>query len=147
MKNILLTHENKVREHFETDSRDKDSIKKAIKSIHTDIVRSTLFSYPNNKVLNKNPPDVRWEEINLSRKARCELSRLRSDYSRNLNSYLTRPSPEIQNSCPRCGASPHNTTHLFNCTQRPPYLTTINLWTKPYQTATFLELDDQEDEV
>ena len=147
MKNTLLTHENKVRKLFETDSRDKDSIKKAIKSIHTDTVRSTISSYPHNKVLNEAPPDVSWEEINLSRKARCELSRLRSGYSRNLNSYMSRLNPEIQDSCPRCNATPHNTTHLFNCTQRPTNLTTRDLWTKPYQAATFLNLDDQEDEV
>ena len=119
MKDTLLTHENKVQEHFETDSRDRDSIKKFIKSIHTDTVRSTLSSYPNNKVLNETPPDLSLEEINLSKKARSELSRLCSGYSRNLYSYLSRLNPEIQDSCPRCGATPHNTTHLFNCTQRP----------------------------
>ena len=61
--------------------------------------------YPNNKVLNDVPPDIAVQEKDLSRKTRCELSRLRSGYSRNLNSYLSRINPEVSDVCPRDAVS------------------------------------------
>ena len=48
---------------------------------------------------------------------------------------------EIEDKCPDCNTSPHNTNHLFNCQLKPPSLTPIDLWTNPDLVASFLDLD------
>ena len=70
-----------------------------------------------------------------------ELSRLRSGYSRKLNSYMSRIDQEIQDRCPSCNFSPHNTEHLFNCPENPSELVAEDLWTKPDKAAEFLQFD------
>ena len=146
MKKTMLIHEQEVRNTFDpTLPKNDKTLKKAMKDIHTRSVRSTLQSYPNNKVLNDIPPDIAVQEKDLPRKTRCELSRLRSGYSRNLNSYLSRINPEVQDVCPRCGVSPHNTNHLFNCSMNPTQLQTIDLWTRPYHAANFLNIDNDDE--
>jgi hypothetical protein len=123
---------------------DKPSLKQSIKRVHTETVQSTISQYENNKVLNNIPPEISSEEENLSRKERCLLSQLRSGYSSLLYSYKHRidNTDTIQDMCPKCGASPHDTPHLFNCRLNPTNLTPINLWTTPHQAANFLKLDD-----
>ena len=70
-----------------------------------------------------------------------ELSRLRSGYSRKLNSYMSRIDQEIQDRCQSCDFSPHNTEHLFNWSENPTELEANDLWTKPDKAAEFLLLD------
>ena len=113
------------------------------------VVAGSCTSYTlsiGNKVLNQLPPDINPEEKSLSRRARSELARLRSGYSRRLNNYLARIDPEIQDICPLCNATPHNTAHLFSCCQNPTDLQVLDLWTRPCLAAEFLNLDDTDDE-
>ena len=123
---------------------DKTALKQGIKRVHTQTVQSTLNQYENNKVLNGTPPDISSEEEKLTRKERCLLSQLRSGYSSLLFSYKSRidTTGTIEDKCPKCGSSPHDTPHLFNCKQNPTDLTPISLWTTPHQAANFLKLDD-----
>ena len=71
---------------------------------------------------------------------RSELARLRSGFSRNLNSYMNRIDPSIADTCPACNSTPHDTDHLFNCNSKPTHLEPSALWTNPKQSALFLEL-------
>ena len=112
------------------------------KIIHTTSVKDTMESYKPNKVLNTTPPMIDQSEQTLTRKARSELARLRSGYSRNLNYYMSRLDPDVQDECPHCKSSPHNTQHLFNCSSNPTELTILDLWTRPTLAAEFLKLDD-----
>ena len=101
---------------------------------------STLASYPPNRVLQRRPPDISKEEKLLPRLARAELARLRSGFSRNLNSYMSRIDPSIADTCPACNHTPHDTIHLFNCSNNPTHLEPEDLWTNPKHSALFLEL-------
>ena len=121
---------------------DKKNLKKKMRTVHTDIVATTINSYNNNRVLNTKPPGINKEEISLNRKVRSRLSQLRSGFSICLNDYKHRLDPEVLNQCPKCGHTPHDTNHLFNCTEDPTDLQTINLWTTPILAANFLKLDE-----
>ena len=90
-----------------------------MKDVHTESVQSTISQYNNNKVLDNAPPPINIEEQNLTRKSRCLLSQLRSGYSRKLNSYMSRIDDTVQDICPECGDSPHNTNHLFSLCRWP----------------------------
>ena len=113
-------------------------------TIHTRSVRDAMTGYRVNAVLGRHPPDIDLEarERNLSRNARTCLSQLRSGYCKLLNSYLSRIDPNIQDECPQCHESPHDTKHLFNCRANPTTLTTIDLWERPTDVAQFLHLQD-----
>ena len=95
--------------------------------------------------LNKTPPKINPEEVFLTRKSRTELARLRSGFSRTLNSYLSRVDPDTPDNCPKCTQSPHNSIHLFSCPSNPTHLTVESLWTKPKEAAEFLKLDELEE--
>ena len=136
LKLTNLIHEGEVAELFRS-----GTLKDSLKSLHTSAVKNTLESYPPNKVLLSNPPDINKEEQSLSRKARTGLTRLRSGYCRTLNSYMSRIKEEVQDVCPRCDASPHNTLHLFNCLANPTVLDVTSLWTHPREAAIFLQLE------
>ena len=134
-------------EHKETTDRligttnlERTQYKKIIKEIHTDTVESTISTYSPNKVLNCPALPINKTEKNLPRSARTELARLRSGYSRRLNSYLNRLDPEIQNQCPDCHISPHDTCHIFNCLSKPTNLTVTDLWFRPVEVAEYLKL-------
>ena len=81
------------------------------------------------------PPDINKEEMTLSRKSRSRLAQLRSGFI--LSSYRNICDPEIENTCPNCQRSSHDTQHLFNCEKNPTHLTTLDLWKKPIQAANF----------
>ena len=121
---------------------DRVSLKSMTKRIHTETVQYTIASYPDNKVLHGTPPEVQEDEHTLSRTSRCLLSQLRSGYSRIINSYLSRIDENIEDTCPKCGQSPHNTNHLFSCRDNPTTLAPRSLWTTPHQAANFLKLDE-----
>ena len=143
MKNTIISlYESNVKEEYQCDPPTNSDYKKVLKTIHSKSVKTTIDSYPPNKVLNSKPPDINNSEQELDRNVRVELSRLRSGYSRLLNSYMSRIDPSIQDVCPRCDLSPHNTQHLFNCPRNPTTLTKTDLWTRPKLAAEFLQLDD-----
>ena len=112
-----------------------------MRKIHTESVADTISKYLANKVLDQKPPDISDEEKKLPRVARSELSRLRSGYSQNLNSYKSRIDESVENKCPKYGYVPHNTQHLFNCAADQTDLTVLDLWRKPVQAAAFLGLE------
>ena len=70
------------------------------------------------------------------------LSQLRSGYSRKLNSYKHRIDQNINDKCPECNGTPHDSKHLFNCPSNPTDLQVVDLWTKPVLAANFLKLDE-----
>ena len=109
-------------------------------------MEDTLTNLEPNKVLNTRPPEIDTEEQSLSRKARSELARLRLGYSRLLRSYMSRIDEEVQDNCPLCHATPHDTAHLFSCSANPTELTVTDLWTKPKEAAEFLQLDKDDDQ-
>ncbi|KAI5718737.1 hypothetical protein M8J77_026043 [Diaphorina citri] len=79
-------------------------------------------------------------EKQLPRETRAKLAQLRSGFSKLLNSYLSRVDPVVRDECPLCQESPHNTSHLFNCSENPTNLTPVDLWNSPIKVAEFLNL-------
>ncbi len=67
------------------------------------------------------------------------LSQLRSGYSRLLNSYLHRIDDNIEDKCPLCNQTPHDTVDLFNCPNNPTHLTVLSLWTQPVLAKKFFK--------
>ena len=57
-----------------------------------------------------------------------------------LNSYNNILDENIQNVCPKCNESPHDTHHLFRCPDNPTTLSVISLWTDPISAAEVLGL-------
>jgi hypothetical protein len=112
----------------------------AVKQIHTDIVAQTIAGYGPNRVLGAAPPEVDNREEQLERPARCALAQLRSGFCRHLNSYKARIDPTVADVCPRCGASPHDVPHIFNCPSTPTQLQPNDLWAHPVEAAAFLSL-------
>jgi hypothetical protein len=118
--------------------------KETIKQIHTESVQACLEEYKINRVLKRKPPDISPAELNLPRRVRAELSRLRSGFSKRLNSYNTILDNLVLDQCPLCHVSPHDTSHLFQCEEKPTLLTVEDLWTKPREAADFLNLHQDE---
>ena len=141
-RTIISQHGKEVEKEYDKTLPSKDDYKKCLKSIHSKAVLDSINNAPPNKVLNTLPPPINPGECLLSRKVRSELSRLRSGYSRLLNSYLSRIDPEIQDRCPKCQSSPHDVHHLFACDRNPTDLEVTDLWTRPHLVAEFLQLDD-----
>lgn len=141
LKPTHLAHLPEVREKFRGSTH-----KDVIKSLHTTAVASTLSTYQVNRVLQDTPPDINPEEKQLPRGARSELARLRSGFSRNLNSYLHRLDESVPDTCPDCNIHQHTTNHLFNCTSNPTDLEPIHLWTQPRKSAQFLKLLPHDDD-
>ena len=142
MKTSMLEHETEISNMF-TSEVTTDSLKPVLRKLHTDTVTYCLNNYPPNRVLDTAPPEINAEERYLPRSVRCELSRLRSGFSRNLNDYMSRIDPSIDNSCPECEGAPHDSRHLFNCPSRPTDLEVTDLWTRPIEAANFLRLEDE----
>ena len=118
------------------------SVKETIKRIHTDTVQDIIPKLEENRVLKDKPPDIDPSELTLPRKCRTELARLRSGFSRNLKSYMSRIDPEVVDKCPECDTSPHDVEHVFNCPMNPTELDPSDLWLRPTEVAAFLKLDD-----
>ena len=116
-----------------------ENYKEAISTLHTDCVRSTLESFPDNPVLQSPAPDVHPDEEELPRAYRTSLSQLRSGYSRLLNSYRHRIGIADSPLCPSCGLEDHSTSHIFACTEHPTELTVRDLWERPGRVAQYLE--------
>ena len=116
------------------------TLKSVVTALHTSAVKETISSYLPNRVLQRAPPPISKEEKGLPRSTRSELARLRSGFSRKLNSYLNRIDESVPDSCPDCSSSTHTTDHLFNCPANETELSTSSLWTDPIKAAMFLNL-------
>jgi hypothetical protein len=105
----------------------ESNCKKAIKSIHTNAVTS----YPNkrapNRVLSITPPEVHPDEALLPPAYRTTMTRLRSDFCRDLQSYRKFIRAAADDICPGCLSFPHTTAHIFSCPSTPTALKPINL--------------------
>ena len=139
LKPTIQKYRNCIQNHLPINA---DNRKTKIKAIHTSEVKNALDSLPPNKVLGTKPPDINKEELTLSRHVRSQLSQLRSGYSRRLNNYLHKLDDNIDDKCPNCNNSTHDTRHLFNCPDDPTNLDVLSLWTKPKLAAAFLKLDE-----
>ena len=84
------------------------------------------------------PPPINLDEMKLPRIAKARLSQLRRGFSRLLNSSLNRLDDEIEDKCPKCQTSPHDTNNLFNCQADPTNLPVTSLWTHPNEASNFL---------
>lgn len=145
MKTSLMQHNEEIAQLYQDQVVDEDSYKSSIRILHSDAVREALDSYAPNRVLGTPPPEIHFSESLLPRPIRSELSRLRSGFSRKLNSYMSRIDTSIEDKCPSCQGSPHNTIHLFNCPDNPTPLEVHDLWTRPAEAARFLSLEIEED--
>ena len=142
MKQTTLNNRHDYSIRIETDPStvDHDDIKTNLKTIHTTIVSDHLRDRPVNKILNRQAPDIDKDEETLPRQTRRRLAQLRTNKSPLLRQYLnkidsrTYPTDEW----PLCGVSPHDTPHLFDCTELPTDLTTEDLWTNPRGVADLL---------
>ena len=95
-----------------------------------------------NPVLGIPAPKINDSEKTLPRKTRSTLAQLRSGHSTFLNNFLAKiNSTKYVDSCPKCGQSPHNTPHLFNCPADPTSFTPRILWEDPPAAAAFLGLE------
>ena len=112
-----------------------------LKSIHQTGLTEVLQSYQPNIVLGGYPPPINTLERNLPRSARCTLAQLRSGYSLLINSYKSKIDPDTVDSCPDCAASPHSTSHLFDCPSNPTQLSAESLWRDPIAAAKLLRLE------
>ena len=121
-----------------------DNKKALLKSIHTDSVASVINRRNPNPFINERNPTINIEEKKLPRRSRVILAQLRSGYSTHLNSTMSIYDNNIQDLCPDCGHSPHNTPHLFACPAKPTSLTVKSLWQKPIEAANFLGLPVEE---
>ena len=139
MKQTLLIHEAAVHDLLQSDM----SIKQAMASIHTTTVAETIRTLAPNRVLKEKPPDVHPSAKLLSRKAQCELARLRSGFSRLTQDYLVRVKEATDESCPLCSHPLQDVPHLFNCQANPTPLTPRDLWINPKEAAAFLRLDEE----
>ena len=57
---------------------------------------------------------------------------------------MSRIDESVTDACPLCNFTPHDTAHLFNCPENRTDLEVIDLWTKPTQVATFLNVTEEE---
>ena len=141
IKSILLIHEEPVNNLLQSGL----TIKQSVKSIHTSTVAETIRTLAPSKVLKEKPPDVHPSEKLLSRKAQCDLARLRSGYSPLVNSYLHCLDENVSESCPDCPNPLQDVSHLFSCPANPTTLSPKDLWLRPMEVAAFLRLDEKGD--
>ena len=125
---------------LEPDMADNITIKQNIKDIHTSITQNYLHSIPDNRLLNRPPPDIDKSEDTLPRHIRRNLAQLRINKSPLLSSYLhsidemTHPSPD----CTLCHREVHDAAHLFHCTEVPTALGVEDLWLNPVAVSELL---------
>ena len=85
------------------------------RNIHTQITHRTIDQLGHNKLLQAPPPDILTSEETLSRTDQVHLNRLRVDHHPALLTYLHRFNLRgiTDDTCPDCGAGPHNITHIM----------------------------------
>ena len=149
MKKTLITEFGPQINSISTPDLSDKIYKSKLKQIHTESVRACIVKQSDNKVLQTKPPAISHTEKRLPRTTRSTLAQLRSGYSKYLNSFKARinndPAIHVPDNCPNCQEL-HTTNHLFNCTQNPTSLNVKNLWSKPVETARFLDLPVSNDD-
>ena len=112
-----------------------------MKQIHTLIVDQYIQNIPNNKILNKQAPEIDKSEDTLPRSTVVTLAQLRTGKSPLLLAWKHKINPTEYKSplCPLCGTSEHNTEHIFNCTHIPTTLEVTDLWNNPCEVEGLLE--------
>ena len=119
---------------------DATNFRQALNAIHSGAITTIIDFLPVNGVLGVQTPLIAEQELEFPRETRVTLAQLRSGYCSRLNSYLPRLDPDIQNLCPACNGSSHDTNHLFACPMNPTHLTLLSLRFEPVETACFLGL-------
>ena len=76
-----------------------------------------------------------WSESTLPRTTRSLISQLRSGYSSNLNSYLSRLREDVIDECLDCQIHSHTTKHLFNWPENPTPFTVRDLRNNPTEVG------------
>ena len=112
LKQTMMTYENEISSMI-PDEFYTPEYKRVLKTIHTNTVESVLASYPPNKVLGQEPPEIHKEEADLPRNIRTTLSQLRSGYSKMLNSYNHRINEEVEDKCHKCLGTPQRHPSSF----------------------------------
>ena len=140
-RNIRPSFMDKYREYAQNRLEEIEEVgyTSVIKKIHTEEVKKfvTISNHP--KVLCGEPaPNVDDSEKTLPRCTRVTLAQLRAGYSSVLNSYRARISEDVEDKCPNCKKTGHDTAHLFRCSAKPTSLTVESLWTSPVEVANFL---------
>ena len=115
-----------------------DDYRRAIRSLHTNAVASTIAAATPNRVLGFRPPVVDSTELTLSRPSRTTLAQLRSGFCSALQSYKHRIGVSDDPSCPECHLAEHSVSHLFSCPAYPTSLVPLSLWVDPIGANLFL---------
>ena len=94
------------------------------------------------KLLNRPPPDIDKKEETLPHSTRRKLSKLRTNKSPLLMTYLHKidPANHPAANCPLFNDPNHDWLHLFNCPDIPTTLTVWDLWTDPVGVAALLDV-------
>ena len=128
-----------IQQYLAEEPLSNTSYMSAISSINQDAVRTAIES-SSSKLPNGRPPPIATVEQTLPRKTRTILTQLCTGRSRILGQYMNRIDPTTHNHCHKCGQSPHDTHHLFDCPLKPTTLTVESLWTAPTETAKRLNM-------
>ena len=113
--------------------------KQAMDAIHTLVVASKMQSYGNNRVLNDRAPAINPIEEFLPRPTRAALAQLRSGHCARLNDYQFYRLGRINSPlCPDCLIDDASSNHVFDCPAHPTQLTPVDMWTHPWEVASFL---------
>ena len=140
MKQTTFNNNNDYTINRQLDDPDEDSIKTGLKDNHRTIVQTYLDNRPDNKLLNGPTPDIDKTEETLDRRTRRTLAQLRTNKSPLLMTYRHKIDPDNFPSdlCPLCRRQPHDTGHLFDCTEIPTRLTIRDLWQNPVAVSGLL---------
>ena len=114
------------------------AVKTAVDGIHTKVVGDAISRYGNNRVLNAPAPKINKLESSLPRPTQVALAQLRSGHCARLKDYQHRIGRVGDSLCPDCQLFNASSSHLFDCPAHPTQLTTLDLWTRPYEVANFL---------
>jgi hypothetical protein len=127
-----------IEKHLTNGNISQFDYKKAVKAIHTEAVTDYLASAGPNRLLGVRPPKISASESTLPRIYQTTLSRLRSDFCKDLNSYQLFIKKVNVDTCPDCGTTSQTVSHLFSCPAASTHLVPLDLWARPREVASFL---------
>lgn len=113
--------------------------KKIVAEIHRQFVSTSIARSGENIVLGGRPPPISSDELDLSRRSRRLLAQLRSGHCPKLRHYWRHIDPTVIDICPRCGGTPHDVKHIFNCPAHPTAMEPIDLWQRPAEAINHAE--------
>ena len=106
--------------------------------IHHTAMKESIRDIGIDRVLGTSAPTISEEEVGSSRNTRRTLSQLRSGFCPALEDYRQCVGFSSSNLCPCCGQGEQTVQHLFECSARLTDLYSLDLWTRPAETAEFL---------